>query len=62
MAKLRKMTGICLQHDLHFAALTVEEHLEFYGKLRVNTDQLTYKLLIILMHLDEILVSMSLEL
>jgi len=36
MDKLRKMTGICLQQDLHFAALTVDEHLEFYGKLRVS--------------------------
>ncbi|CAG7816037.1 unnamed protein product [Allacma fusca] len=34
MQKLRKIVGVCLQHDLHFSALTVEEHLQFYGELR----------------------------
>jgi len=37
LAKVRKMTGVCLQYDLHFSQLTVEEHLEFYGTLRVQS-------------------------
>lgn len=34
MMKIRKMTGVCLQQDLLFPSLTVEEHLDFYGRLR----------------------------
>ena len=36
MAKLRRIVGVCLQQDLLFPSLTAEEHLEFYGKLRVR--------------------------
>jgi ABC-type multidrug transport system ATPase subunit len=36
MSRLRKMTGVCMQQDLLFQALTVLEHLEFYGRLRVS--------------------------
>jgi ABC-type multidrug transport system ATPase subunit len=36
MSRLRRMTGVCMQQDLLFQALTVQEHLEFYGRLRVS--------------------------
>jgi len=36
MARLRRMSGVCMQQDLHFEKLTVQEHLEFYGKIRVQ--------------------------
>ncbi|XP_035703760.1 ATP-binding cassette sub-family A member 8-B isoform X2 [Folsomia candida] len=34
MMRLRKMTGVCMQQDLHFSSMTVTEHLVFYGELR----------------------------
>ncbi|ODM93723.1 ATP-binding cassette sub-family A member 5 [Orchesella cincta] len=43
--RLRKITGVCLQSDLHFASLTVAEHLELYGKLRgLNGDALSQEI------------------
>lgn len=36
MMRLRKMTGVCMQQDLHFSSMTVTEHLVFYGELRVK--------------------------
>lgn len=43
LMKIRKMTGVCLQQDLLFPALTVEEHLNFYGKLRGLPKQIREK-------------------
>lgn len=34
MSKLRKVMGICPQHDILFNDLTPEEHLHFYGMIK----------------------------
>lgn len=34
MAELRKMTGICPQHDVLFDELTPKEHLEYFARIR----------------------------
>lgn len=36
MEKIRKMTGICPQHDILFDELTVGEHLAFFARIRVS--------------------------
>ena len=44
MAKIRKLVGVCLQQDLHYPDLTVEEHMQFFGQLRVITQDLNREL------------------
>ncbi len=34
--KIRKMTGICPQHDILFDELTCREHLKFFARIRVG--------------------------
>jgi len=36
MAEIRKMTGICPQHDILFDELTPREHLTFFARIRVS--------------------------
>ena len=36
MNEIRKLTGICPQHDVLFDELTPEEHLKFYARIRVG--------------------------
>ena len=36
MEEIRKMTGICPQHDVLFDELTIREHLEFFARIRVR--------------------------
>ena len=35
MEEIRKMTGICPQHDVLFDELTTMEHLQFFARIRV---------------------------
>ena len=35
MDEIRKLTGICPQHDVLFDELTPREHLKFYARIRV---------------------------
>ena len=35
MEEIRKMTGICPQHDVLFDELTPREHLQFFARIRV---------------------------
>lgn len=35
MEEIRKMTGICPQHDILFDELTPREHLQFFARTRV---------------------------
>ena len=35
MDEIRKLTGICPQHDVLFNELTPREHLKFYARIRV---------------------------
>ncbi len=35
MDEIRKMTGICPQHDVLFDELTATEHLQFFARIRV---------------------------
>lgn len=34
MTSIRRQLGVCPQFDILFPALTVQEHLEFYGALK----------------------------
>ncbi|KAL7995255.1 putative ABC transporter, AAA+ ATPase domain, ABC transporter A [Plasmopara halstedii] len=34
MGKLRQSLGLCFQHDVLYSELTVEEHLQFYGRIK----------------------------
>ena len=36
MSKVRGSLGMCPQHDVLFDTLTVEEHLYFYGRVRIS--------------------------
>ena len=36
MNEIRRLTGICPQHDVLFDELTPEEHLKFYARIRVG--------------------------
>ena len=36
MEEIRKMTGICPQHDVLFDELTTMEHLQFFARIRVR--------------------------
>ena len=36
MNEIRKMTGICPQHDVLFDELTPREHLQFFARIRVK--------------------------
>lgn len=36
MEEIRKMTGICPQHDILFDELTTKEHLQFFARIRVK--------------------------
>ena len=36
MEEIRKMTGICPQHDVLFDELTPREHLTFFARIRVR--------------------------
>ena len=36
MEEIRKMTGICPQHDVLFDELTAKEHLSFFARIRVR--------------------------
>ena len=36
MEEIRKMTGICPQHDVLFDELTTKEHLQFFARIRVS--------------------------
>jgi ATP-binding cassette, subfamily A (ABC1), member 5 len=36
MEEIRKMTGICPQHDVLFDELTPREHLQFFARIRVS--------------------------
>lgn len=35
MDKIRRMTGVCPQHDILFENLTPREHLEFFAAVKV---------------------------
>ena len=37
MEEIRKMTGICPQHDVLYDELTPREHLQFFARIRVRT-------------------------
>ena len=41
MNEIRKLTGICPQHDVLFDELTPEEHLKFYARIRVGDCETT---------------------
>lgn len=41
LEEIRRMTGICPQHDVLFDLLTPVEHLAFYAKIRVRRTNLT---------------------
>jgi ABC-type multidrug transport system ATPase subunit len=32
--EIRRMTGICPQHDVQYDNLTIEEHLQFYARVK----------------------------
>lgn len=54
METIRRMTGVCPQHDILFDLLTPREHLEFFAAVRVS---LTYNLVLtnkFKLHLTEI--------
>jgi hypothetical protein len=36
MEEIRKMTGICPQHDVLFDELSPREHLQFFARIRVR--------------------------
>lgn len=36
MDEIRKITGICPQHDVLFDELTPREHLQFFARIRVR--------------------------
>ena len=36
MEEIRKMTGICPQHDVLFDELSPREHLQFFARIRVG--------------------------
>lgn len=36
MSEIRRMTGVCPQHDILFDLLTVKEHLMFFAAVRVS--------------------------
>lgn len=40
LEEIRRMTGVCPQHDVLFDQLTPREHLAFYAKIRVRTSML----------------------
>lgn len=35
MTEIRRMTGVCPQHDILFDQLTAKEHLNFFAAVRV---------------------------
>ena len=39
MAEIRKMTGVCPQHDVLFDELTPREHLQYFARIRVGNAQ-----------------------
>lgn len=36
MTEIRRMTGVCPQHDILFDLLTVKQHLMFFAAVRVS--------------------------
>jgi ABC-type multidrug transport system ATPase subunit len=40
MEEIRKMTGICPQHDVLFDELSPREHLQFFARIRVHNAHL----------------------
>ena len=38
LEEIRRMTGVCPQHDVLFDLITPREHLAFYAKIRVRKD------------------------
>ena len=40
MAQIRKMLGVCPQHDVIWSELTVREHLEFFSKATLGSKEL----------------------
>ena len=36
MAEIRKMTGICPQHDILFDEITPREHLTYFARIRAS--------------------------
>ena len=36
MAEIRKMTGICPQHDILFDEITPREHLRYFARIRAS--------------------------
>lgn len=36
LEEIRRMTGVCPQHDVLFDQLTPREHLEFFAKIRAS--------------------------
>ena len=47
MNEIRKLTGICPQHDVLFDELTPEEHLKFYARIRVGQGETILRIEII---------------
>ncbi len=39
MDAIRRLTGICPQHDVLFDELTAREHLQFFARIRVGHDR-----------------------
>jgi ABC-type multidrug transport system ATPase subunit len=36
LGSIRELLGLCPQHDILFPSLTVREHLQLYGRLKVS--------------------------
>jgi hypothetical protein len=45
MEEIRKMTGICPQHDVLFDELSPREHLQFFARIRVRFSHLFSRVL-----------------
>merc|ERR1719167_1572506 len=55
MDEIRKMTGICPQHDVLFDELTPREHLQYFGRIRGLDESLLDE------EVDHILADISLQ-
>jgi len=47
LQEIRRMTGVCPQHDVLFDQLTPREHLAFFARIRVSFIFLIQQLFII---------------
>lgn len=42
MEQIRKMTGVCPQHDILFDNLSPKEHLEFFAAVKVSIIKISH--------------------